>query len=108
MPAIQAMTAMTWNAFSHSYILCLPAHPLDHALNILDRCFRQNAVAEIENKRAVGECLLHVVDGAIQRRKITGISTAAAQYMRTCTPKNVPTANVRMTTCSTRCSADWP
>ena len=33
-----------------------------------DRRFRQNAVAEIENKRPAGEGLQHRIDAAIERR----------------------------------------
>src|ERR1700738_1555870 len=42
-------------------------HPLDHLLDMRDRGFRQNAVAEVEDQPPGGEIRKHVVDRAIER-----------------------------------------
>ena len=42
-------------------------HPLDHLLDMRDRGFRLDAVAEVEDQPAAGEIRQHVVDRAIER-----------------------------------------
>src|SRR4051794_1111748 len=64
------MTAMTWNAFSHSYTPRSSGsspHPPQHPLHMRDRGFRQDAVAQIEDEGFCGERLEHLVDRAIER-----------------------------------------
>ena len=51
-------------------------HPFHHLLDMRDRGFRLDAVAEVEDQTAGGEIRQHVVDGAIQR------SAARDQYQR--------------------------
>src|ERR1700724_4092352 len=43
-------------------------HPLDHLLDMRDRGFRLDAVAEVEDQPAAGVIRKHVVDRLIQRR----------------------------------------
>src|SRR5882724_786527 len=42
-------------------------YPLHHLLDMRDRGFRLNAVAEVEDQPAAGVVRQHVVDGAIER-----------------------------------------
>src|SRR5665213_4484419 len=41
-------------------------HPLQHLLDMGDRGFRLDAVAEVEDQPAAAEIIEHVVDGAIE------------------------------------------
>ena len=43
-------------------------HPLQHLLDMRDRGFRLNAVAEVEDQPAAGVICQHVVDRAVERR----------------------------------------
>src|SRR6187399_693676 len=85
------MTAMMWKASSHWYMkrqprrgLSLPRRGRDkiasprtvsripyareHLLDVSDWCVRQNAVAEIENKRPTAERCENCIDAPIERR----------------------------------------
>src|SRR5260370_684061 len=42
-------------------------HPLDHLLDMRDRRFRLDAVAEVEDQPAAGVICKHVVDRLVQR-----------------------------------------
>ena len=44
-----------------------PAHSLEHALDVRDRGFRQNAMTEIENQWAVAKLLHDIVHLAVER-----------------------------------------
>src|SRR4051794_35982283 len=43
-------------------------HPLYHLLDMRDRGFRLDAVAEVENQSAASVVRQHVVDGTVERR----------------------------------------
>ena len=45
----------------------LAPHPLDHALDMRDRRFRQDAMAEIEDMRPAREHFHHLIDFAVER-----------------------------------------
>src|SRR5262249_43759060 len=64
---IQAMMAMMWNAFSHSYMSSGPAQARQHALDVCDGRLRQDAVSQVEDKRALREYLENAVDRAVER-----------------------------------------
>ena len=58
-------------------LFCFPApqaqnksapHPLQHLLDMGDRGFRLDAVAEIEDQPPLGVIRQHVIDGAVERR----------------------------------------
>src|ERR1700733_5626814 len=59
------MTAMMWNALIHSY---MAANPGDQALHMGNRCVRQDAVAEVKNKRLSSERFLDGIGRTIERR----------------------------------------
>src|SRR5215471_2750387 len=71
MPASQAITAMMWNAFTQSYmrrVLSSGGADACHQLfNMRDRCVRQHAVAEIEDKWSCFEVFHDSLDRAIKR-----------------------------------------
>src|ERR1700726_2872001 len=57
------MTAMMWNALTHSYIV---ANPRDQTFHMGDRRVRQDAVAKVENKRMSPERFEDGVDRMIE------------------------------------------
>src|SRR5262245_48214276 len=78
MPAIQAITATMCNAFSHRYIESIQpgvraskrlpaANALEHAIDMRNWRFRQNAVAKVEHQRAATEFFHDIVDLTVER-----------------------------------------
>src|ERR1700731_681561 len=61
-PAVAGMTADTKPSAP------TPPHPLQHLLDMRDRGFRQDTVAEVEDQPAAGEIRKHVIDRLIERR----------------------------------------
>src|SRR3977135_2483021 len=82
MPAIQAMIAITWNAFSHSYITqsstrlfehdlsrqaSCSAHTGEHLLNMGNRGLRHDAMPEVEDEWPGRKRLEYSVDRPVER-----------------------------------------
>src|SRR5262245_13890764 len=97
MPAIQAMTATMCNAFSHRYIESIQlgvrasrrlpaANALEHAIDMPNWRFWQNAVAKVEHQRSATEFFHDVIDLAVKRgtacQQCDGIDVALQRHAR--------------------------
>src|SRR5262245_8784866 len=97
MPAIQAMTATMCSAFSQRYIESIQlrvrassqlpaANAREHALDMRNWRFRQNAMAKVEYERAATEFFHDVVNLAVERctacKQGDGVAVALQRHSR--------------------------